>query len=136
MNKLTLILLLLLVSACASYEDANDEYFVKSISLDELGLSCSNSEAIEIAYQAVRDEYPRHLEKLDKNPFSVFSPVYGDFDGKIEQRYKLKSILGFKRINMKSMHGRYYEESIEVSLSEECDLRDVVYFKGVVEYTI
>jgi hypothetical protein len=131
----TIIALLIISSVGCQSEPWDDKYFIKSSSKGHNDLTCTSEEANDIASRAIKKKYPRHYKRFLEKRFTLFSPVYGNFGGVMQSRYNFKTILGYKKIEHSTYNGSYYQESIEVSLSKECEVLDVVYFKGKVQYT-
>lgn len=128
-----IVILAVAIAACAS-EPWDDEYFVKDNSGGHTHLDCGNNEGTKIASAAIAEEYPNHYKRFLEKGFSIWSPVYGEVNGEIQWHYTYKTILGYKKIEHSRYQGSYYEESIEVALSQDCRVLDVVYFKGKIEY--
>ena len=124
------------IVGCSSLppEPWDDVYFKKSNFDGHIDINCSNKDAKSIASRAVKFQYPEHYEAFMRSGFSLYSPIYGDYRGQLVKRYTFKSILGYKEIEHLAQSGSYYEKSIEVSLSKECAVLGVDYFKGKIEY--
>jgi hypothetical protein len=131
----TLILSILLVS-CGSTESWNDVYNAKFHPEGHHNLACTNDEATIIAGNALKEKYPRHYQRFLEVGFNHWSPVYGDYKGEMIQRYTYKSVLAYKILKSESMQGSHKIESIEVSLSKDCAVLGVDYFKGKVDWII
>ncbi len=129
-----LLALLTGLSSCESTESWTDKYNVKFYTEGHHNLACSNEEATVIAANALRKEYPEHYERFQKIGFNDWSPTYGDYKGKMIQRYTYKTVLAYKVLESQSEQGSYKMESIEVSLSKSCEVLGVEYFKGKVEW--
>ena len=136
-SKYFISILTLLLIGCSNFPDEpwNDEYFVKSALDGHHELDCSNEKAEIVAAQAIKAKYPKHYHQFLKKGFSIYSAPYGDYKGEdYVKRYVYKSILGYKEIEHMKYGGSYYEKHIEVSLSQECEVLGVDYFKGKIEY--
>ena len=134
MRNLIVIGLLSSMLAACSDEPWNDEYFIKDLSDGHSELECTKAEANSIASKAIENKQSKYYRRFLDKGFSIYNPVYGKFDGVTQQRYNYKTILGYKKVEHMVFGGSYYEESIEVSLSKTCDVLDVVYFKGKIDY--
>lgn len=135
----TVFILATFLAGCSLFlppEPWSDEYFVTSNFDGHKGVSCSNEEAKRIASEAIRSEYPELYDDFVEKGFSLYAPIYGNYSGKKVSRYTYKSILGYKKIAHHLQAGSYYEKSIEVSLSQDCKVLGVDYFKGKIEYVI
>lgn len=108
------------------------EYPFKGGKLAEIGLSCSDDEALSLASKAVNDKYPGISEELYKNKFSIFSVSYA---GAGDYVYSMKSIFNYYSIGGSDL-GAFFEEYVEVILEVDCEIKDVIYFKGVNKITI
>jgi len=123
-EKIGVIFIGILIGACSS--GAKFEYPFKSGKLSEMGLSCSDAEALNLAEKAVKDKYPSLSSKLEQNKFSVFSVSYA---GSGDYVYSMKSIFDYYSIGRSDL-GTFFEEYVEVVLEVDCEIKDVVYFKG------
>jgi len=139
MHKILTIsaLIIFILSGCTHFPDEpwDDEYFIHDHSDGHHELKCTNEQAKKIARNAIGKELPKHYDSFINKGFSIYSPIYGDYKGnKSIQRYTYKSILGYKAIEHMKYGGSYYEEHIEVSITKECKVLGVDYFKGKIEY--
>lgn len=111
---------------------AREEYPFGSIPLNKIGLSCSDQAALEVAKKAVSDKYPKLVKKLNANPFSLFESSYDINGGDKKYTYSLKAIFNYYSIG-EPQYGNFFEESVEVTMTKDCEVMDVIYFKGKVE---
>lgn len=133
MNKIIALSFAILAASCANQE-WNEEYYILPQDPDEfLQLNCTAERAIEIAFQAVEEKYPKLMGRLKKSGFSQFSTPYSSEYGGQKKYGELKSIFGYKGIEHGPGGAKFYEESVEVHLSIDCDVLNVNYFKGKVE---
>lgn len=109
-----------------------EKYYLTTVTLEEIGLSCGNSFALDISRNAVAIKYPHYVKKLEENPFSVFDS-WRDYELK-NKTYSLKSIFNYYRVGKPSGNWEtiFFEESIEVQLTKECEVIDVIYLSGIV----
>jgi len=136
MKILSILILCILLASCESTESWNDEYNATFHPEGHHNLDCSNDEATVIAGNALKEKYPNHYLKFLDVGFNHWLPVYGDYKGEVIQRYTYKSVLAYKIVKNESMQGRYKVESIEISLSKDCTVLGVDYFKGKVDWII
>ncbi|GAA5218505.1 hypothetical protein ACFSJ3_08135 [Corallincola platygyrae] len=124
------------VLGCSTLPDEpwEDTYFASSDMDGHHNLSCPNEVAIELSREAIQMEFPEYYSDFLKKGFSLYSPIYGEYRGKKMWRYTYKSILGFKKISHQEYGGSHYERSLEVSVSEQCEVLGVDYFKGKLQY--
>ena len=106
-----------------------EEYPFGSVPLNEIGLSCSDQAAMDIAHKAVTNKYPKLVKKLNENPFSLFESSYGGNAGNMKHMYSLKAIFNYYSIG-DPQYGEFFEESIEVTMTKDCEVMDVIYLKG------
>ena len=128
LNRIILIFFLISPYILAN-EVWDEEYYLKA-PIEFLDVNCSKKEALEVAGLAVKEKYPEHYKKFSNKGFTVFSTPYGDRFSGIKNWGELKSILGYKLIEPGPQGAIYYEESIEVFLTQDCKVLDIVYFKG------
>lgn len=136
MHKYLVLLLALINGGCSNLPDEpwNDEYFQTTDMDGHHNLSCTNDEAKVIASAAIKREYREYYSEFLEKGFSLYSPTYGEYRGVETRYYTYKSILGYRKISHQRYGGSYYEKSIEVVLSEQCEVLGVDYFKGKIEY--
>lgn len=124
------------LASCESTLLWNDKYNATFHPEGHHDLACTNEEATIIAANALRKNYPEHYDRFQKIGFNHWSPLYGDYKGKTIHRYTYKTVLAYKILKRQAEQGSYNMESIEVSLTKSCEVLDVEYFKGKVEWII
>ncbi len=103
-------------------------------SLDQIGLVCTNDQALILARDAALEKFPELEKKLTENPFSIFKSWYGGDTGKMSYKYSLKAIFYYYSLG-KPEEGKYYEESVEVLMTKNCVVNDVIYLKDRLQVT-
>jgi len=135
--KIFLVLLMIpFLSSCESTASWNDEYDASFHPEGHHNLVCTNEEATEIAAREIEKEYPKHYERFRKVGFDHWAPIYGEYKGKNIQRYTYKTVLAYKVLYSEPMRSGRKIESIEVSMSKDCSVLGVDYFKGRVDEVI
>jgi hypothetical protein len=122
----------LLFFACS--HPPRQEYPYISGSLSQIGLSCNDTFALDAAEKAVLRQYPKLEKKLKNNHFSIFRSWYGGDAGKMKHTYSLKAIFNYYSIGNPS-EGKYFEESIEVRMTKNCEVDDVIYLRDTLQVT-
>lgn len=132
LGKVLLAVAGLSVSGCANRSSFT--YPLASLKLNQIGLSCSESQALSIAHDAVVERYPHLGRKLRANPFSVFASSHRGNAEDVQHVFSLQAIFDYRRVGEPEL-GTHFEEAVTVELTRECAVVGASYFKGKVQIT-
>jgi len=120
-----LLFILLFGVGCSSV--VSEPYLYKGFSFKELGLKCNENKARNLSTEYALKKHPELIERISDDLWEHFNFKINEDSSTV---YNLKTLFEYKIIKNEGSKITYFEESITVTMNEECETLTTEYFNG------